>query len=161
MKVLMSILLLPFRLVWRLISLILTPFKWLFNKLFGAPPPMMLGGVPIDHSAPELLTDKAGIKGQVLYVLISVFFIVAVIWAVNAEIDEQVRAEGMVFTPSEVQHVQSRLPGSVVLINAKLGREVEKGEVLYRLEDEDVTANFADNEIALNAARAAELRLTA
>ena len=67
----------------------------------------------------------------------------------------------MVFTPSEVQHVQSRLPGSVVLINAKLGREVEKGEVLYRLEDEDVTANFADNEIALNAARVAELRLTA
>ena len=70
MKVLMSIFLFPFRLVWRVISLILTPFKWLFNKLFGAPPQMMLGGVPIDHSAPELLPEKAGIKGQVLYVLI-------------------------------------------------------------------------------------------
>jgi HlyD family type I secretion membrane fusion protein len=160
-KVLLSIILFPFRLVWWLIGLILTPFKWVFNKLFGAPPPMMIGGAPIDHSTPELLPDKAGIKGQVLYVLISVFFIVAVVWATNAEIDEQVRAEGMIFTPSEVQHVQSRLPGSVVIINAELGREVEKGEVLYRLEDEDVTANFADNEIALNAARTAELRLTA
>ena len=161
MKVLMSIILFPFRLVWRLIGLMLTPFKWVFNKLFGAPPPMMLGGAPIDHSMPELLPEKAGVKGQVLYVLISIFFIVAVVWATNAEIDEQVRAEGMIFTPSEVQHVQSRLPGSVVIINAELGWEVEKGEVLYRLEDEDVTANFADNEIALNAARTAELRLTA
>ena len=161
MKVLLSILLFPFRLVWRLLSLILTPFRWLFNKLFGAPPQMMIGGAPIDHSTPEMLSEKAGIKGQVLYVLISVFFIVAVVWATNAEIDEQVRAEGMVFTPSEIQHVQSRLPGSVVTINAELGREVEKGEVLYRLEDEDVTANFADNEITLNAARTAELRLTA
>ena len=84
MKFLLSILLFPFRLVWRVVSLILTPFKWLFNKLFGAPPPMMLGGAPIDHSAPELLSNKAGVKGQVLYVLISVFFIVAVVWAVNA-----------------------------------------------------------------------------
>ena len=67
----------------------------------------------------------------------------------------------MIFTPSEVQHVQSRLPGSVVEIRAELGKVVDAGEVLYRLEDEDVTANFADNEIALNAARAAELRLTA
>ncbi|MEC7238282.1 MAG: HlyD family type I secretion periplasmic adaptor subunit, partial [Pseudomonadota bacterium] len=90
-----------------------------------------------------------------------IFCVVAIVWAVNAEVDEQVRAEGVIFTPSEVQFVQSRLPGSVVEIEARLGRVVARGDVLYRLEDEDVTANFADNEIALNAARAAEIRLSA
>ena len=57
--------------------------------------------------------------------------------------------------------MQSRLPGSVVDINVSLGSKVNAGDVLFRLEDEDVTANFADNEIALNAARAAEIRLSA
>ena len=160
MKFLLSILLFPFRPVWWVIRFLLTPFTWLFGKLFG-PPPLTMGGPPVDHSAPELLPERTGIKGQVLYILISIFFVVAVAWAVTAEVDEQVRAEGMIFTPSEVQHVQSRLPGSVVEIMAELGKVVDAGEVLYRLEDEDVTANFADNEIALNAARAAELRLTA
>ena len=160
MKFIISILLFPFRLVGRILWLILFPVRWIFNKLFG-PPPMTMGGPPVDHSAPEPLPERAGVKGQVLYVLISIFCIVAVAWAINAEIDEQVRAEGVIFTPSEVQFVQSRLPGSVVMIEAELGQIVEKGDVLYRLEDEDVTANFADNEIALNAARAAEVRLSA
>ncbi len=160
MKFIASILLFPFRLVFRILWLILFPVRWIFNKLFG-PPPMTMGGPPVDHSAPEMPPERTGVKGQVLYVLISIFCIVAVVWAVNAEIDEQVRAEGVVFTPSEVQLVQSRLPGSVVMIEARLGQIVEKGDVLYRLEDEDVIANFADNEIALNAARAAEVRLSA
>ena len=160
MKFLLSILLFPVRLVWWVVRLVLAPFRWVFGKLFG-PPPMTMGAPPVDHSAPELLPERTGTKGQILYILISIFCVVAVAWAVTAEVDEQVRAEGMIFTPSEVQHVQSRLPGSVVEIRAELGKVVDAGEVLYRLEDEDVIANFADNEIALNAARAAELRLTA
>jgi HlyD family type I secretion membrane fusion protein len=159
-KFIASILLFPFRLVGWVLRLVLFPFRWIFNKLFG-PPPMVMGGPPVDHSMPEPMTERTGAKGQVLYILISIFCIVAGTWAVNAEIDEQVRAEGVIFTPSEVQFVQSRLPGSVVMIEAELGQIVEKGEVLYRLEDEDVNANFADNEIALNAARAAEVRLSA
>ena len=133
MKFLLSILLFPFRPVWWVIRFLLTPFTWLFGKLFG-PPPLTMGGPPVDHSAPELLPERTGIKGQVLYILISIFCVVAVTWAVTAEVDEQVRAEGMVFTPSEVQHVQSRLPGSVVEIKAELGKVVDAGEVLYRLD---------------------------
>ena len=160
MKFVKTILLFPFRVIGWALGLILAPFRWVMGKLFG-PPPMTMGGPPVDHSAPEMLPESTGIKGQVLYILISIFCIVAIFWAVNAEVDEQVRAEGVIFTPSEVQFVQSRLPGSVIEIEAQLGRVVAKGDVLYRLEDEDVTANFADNEIALNAARAAEIRLSA
>jgi len=72
-----------------------------------------------------------------------------------------VRAEGTIVPPSSVQLVQNRLPGSVAIINAKLGDRVRKGDVLYRLEDEDVIANFDDNEVTRIAALAAISRLTA
>ena len=160
MSFIKSILLFPFRLIAAALKILTWPLRALFNRLFG-PPPMMMGGPPVDHSAPELLPEKGGVKGQVLYILITIFCVIAVFWATIAEVDEQVRAEGLIFTPSDVQFVQSRLPGSVVDIRVRLGSEVRQGDVLYRLEDEDVTANFADNEIALNAARAAEIRLTA
>ena len=160
MNVIITLLLLPFRLLTGLWKILTYPFKALFNRIYG-PPPMMMGGPPVDHSAPDMTEEESGMRGQKLYFLISVFFIVAVTWAIYAEIDEQVRAEGIIVTPSDVQHVQSRLPGSVVEIMVKLGSFVEEGEVMFRLEDEDVLANFADNEISLYAARASEIRLTA
>ena len=64
-------------------------------------------------------------------------------WASIAKIDEQVRAEGIIITPSDVQIVQSRLPGSLTEINVKLGSVVKKGDVLFRVEDKDVLANYA------------------
>lgn len=160
MNVIITLLLLPFRLLAGLWKILTYPFKALFNRIYG-PPPMMMGGPPVDHSAPDMTEEESGMRGQKLYFLISVFFIVAVTWAIYAEIDEQVRAEGIIVTPSDVQHVQSRLPGSIVEIMVKLGSFVEEGEVMFRLEDEDVLANFADNEISLYAARASEIRLTA
>ena len=87
MKMIKSILLFPVRLIGLALRLIFFPFRWLFGKLFG-PPPMTMGGPPVDHSAPEMLPETAGIKGQVLYILISIFCLVAIVWAVNAEVDE-------------------------------------------------------------------------
>ena len=151
-------------------SFLLYPFtallrykKDLFTRILGtdAAPQLMMGGPPVDHSEPDM-SDKVGrTGGQILYILIAVFFVLAVIWAMTAEIDEQVRAEGIIITPSDVQHVQSRLPGSLVEINVKLGSVVNKGDVLFRLEDEDVLANFEDNEIVYHSARATEVRLAA
>jgi len=161
LKFIKFIMLLPFRaigFVWKLVSL---PFKLIFNKVYG-PPPLMMGGPPVDHSAPDMEDDDGGrMGGQTLYIMITIFVILAIVWAITAEIDEQVRAEGVVVTPSDVQHVQSRLPGSIVDINVALGSKVQKGDVLFRLEDEDVIANFADNEITYHAAQAAEIRLSA
>jgi len=135
-------------------------FRRLYVKFYG-PPMMMMGGPPVDHSPPDLKDKDDRLAGWTLYIMIAGFFVVALIWAVIAEIDEQVRAEGIIVTPSDVQHVQSRLPGSVVQINVTLGSVVEQGEVLFQLEDEDVLANFEDNEITYQSARAAEIRLAA
>lgn len=155
----------PFRMVFKLLSKILRilflPFSGLYNKWYG-PMPLVMGGLPVDHSAPDMSEPEGGrIKGQFLYAMIAIFTFVAVIWAAYAEINEQVRAEGIIVTPSDVQHVQSRLPGSITKINIELGAKVEKGDVLFRLEDEDVLANFQDNEINYKAAYATEIRLKA
>lgn len=160
MRFFKSLLLFPFRLIsfaWKIITF---PFRALLGRFYAAPP-LTMGGPPVDHSAPDMEDEERKVRGQTLYVMISLFFIVAVTWAVLAEVDEQVRAEGIIVTPSDVQHVQSRLPGSLVEINVELGQLIEKGEVMFRLEDEDVIANFADNEISYYAARSAELRLNA
>ena len=89
------------------------------------------------------------------------FLIAAVIWAAVTTIDEVVRAEGAVVPSENVKVVQSRLPGSVNDIRVKLGDRVEENQVLFKIEDEDVKANFADNEIQRLAALASIVRLEA
>lgn len=151
-----KVILLPVTLSWSVIS-------GFYKKYYGPhQPAAIIGGVPVDHNEPDMSDEDTGkLRGQILYLLITVFFTIAVIWASIAKIDEQVRAEGIIITPSDVQHVQSRLPGSLTEINVRLGSVVKKGDVLFRIEDEDVLANFEDNEITYYSARVAEIRLQA
>ena len=133
----------------------------IYRKLTSPPPDplmaaMMMQGVEIDIDE-----DPTQLHGNRLFTMIGAFFVIMVLWAALTELDEVVRAEGTIVPPSSVQLVQNRLPGSVALINAKLGDRVSKGDVLYRLEDEDVIANFDDNEVTRIAALAAISRLTA
>ena len=51
--------------------------------------------------------------------------------------------------------------GLVLVINANLGDKVKKGDVLFEVEDDDVRANFDDNEIQRLSAQAAIHRLVA
>ena len=129
---------------------------------FFVPPPML---VPAQLKTPEIdlqeMQQPQKLKGFSIYAIIGFFFVAAVVWAALAEIDEVVRAEGAVVPSDNVQVVQSRLPGSVIDITASLGDRVRKGDVLFRLEDEDVVANFDDNEIERRTAQAAIIRLEA
>ena len=99
--------------------------------------------------------------GQILFILITLFFVIAFYWASVAELDEQVRAEGSIVPPSDVQVVQARLPGLITEIAVELGSNVTEGDVLFRMEDEDVQANLADNDIRIFTAQIALIRLRA
>ena len=149
------IILLPFKIVF-------WPFRKLYRKWFG-PAPLMFGPVPISHDEPDFdIVEKTGIlKGQIVFILITAFFAIALYWASNAQLDEQVRAEGVVIPPSDIQIVQSRLPGSITDIYVDLGSAVEKGDVLFRVEDTDVQADFAENEIVIATSKIAIGRLEA
>lgn len=129
---------------------------------FFFPPPSL---VPVQLVTPEIDMEAESqplpIRGQLIYMLIGGFFLIAVIWAALTSIDEVVRAEGAVVPSDNIKIVQSRLPGSVIDILVSLGDKVEEGEVLFRIEDEDVKANFADNEVQRLTALASIFRLEA
>lgn len=93
--------------------------------------------------------------------MILAFFGIAVFWASTAELDKQVRAEGAIIPPSDVQIVQARLHGLVTDIGIELGSRVNKGDVLFKMEDKDVQADYNDNEIVLTNALITTLRLEA
>ena len=149
------ILSLPFRLIF-------WPFRGLYRKWYG-PAPLMFGAPPVDHSEPDLEAhEEPGMfKGQIVFLLITGFFIIAFYWANTAELDEQVRAEGAIIPPSDIQIVQSRLPGSIQEIYVELGSEVQKGDVLFRVEDADVQADYAENEVIIASRKASIIRLQA
>ncbi len=115
---------------------------------FFIPMPVM---VSPQLTTPEIDLDEESspepLRGRTVYIVIIVFFLIMVLWASISEIDEVVRAEGEIVPSDSVQLVQSRLPGSVVAIHVNLGDKVQKGDVLFEVEDEDVRANFDDNEI--------------
>ena len=113
-------------------------------------------------SEEEFMADEKGFVGsQLLFILILVFSIIAYYWASTAELDEQVRAQGTVIPPSDVQTVQSILSGIITDIDVSLGSSVQEGDVLFRMEDKQGQAEYEDNEISIRTAQAAVLRLQA
>ena len=152
--------------------LLATPFgqamrgRWqrtveIYRKLTSPPPDPMMAAMMMQGEQVDIDEDPTELHGNRLFVLIAAFFAILLLWAALTELDEVVRADGTIVPPSSVQLVQNRLPGSLLTINAKLGDRVKKGDVLFRLEDEDVIANFDDNEITRIAALAQIARLTA
>ena len=74
---------------------------------------------------------------EIIFYLIGLFFIIIVVWANFAELDQVVRAEASVEPPKKVQLVQSRYPGTIDKINAEVGDQVSKGDVLVVLDKEE------------------------
>ena len=133
--------------------------RMIYPKLTSPPPDPLMMALMMHGKEVDIDKDPTELHGNRLFVFIAAFFFIAIVWAALTELDEVVRAEGTVVPPSSVQYVQNRLPGSVQQINVKLGDRVSKGDVLFYLEDEDVIANFDDNEITRVAALATIVRL--
>jgi len=105
--------------------------------------------------------ERGYFGGTLIFLLIVLFSATAIFWAMYAELDEQVRAEGNIVPPSDVQIVQAVLPGVITEINVELGSQVSAGDVMFRMEDKQVEAEFSDNEINRTAAQIAAIRLQA
>ncbi len=134
--------------------------KELYKKLTSPPPDPIMAAMMMENE-PIDMDEDIKVGGSRVFKFIFGFVVVFILWASIAELDESVRADGFIVPPSSVQLVQNRLPGSLISIEVKLGQHVKKGEVLFKLEDEDVIANFSDNEITRIAALAMKARLEA
>lgn len=136
-------------------------FQELIQGLMQPTPEKILQSLDLNPDDMDLENIAEPRRSNQIFMFIGSFFLIFVLWAFFAELDEVVRAEGVVIPASDVQVVQNRMPGSVRAIAVSLGDRVEKGQVLFSLEDEDALANFDDNEITRLGAIATQARLEA
>ncbi len=96
-----------------------------------------------------------------LIIPIALFFIIFILWASFAEIDEVVRGEGKVIPSGQTKVLQHFEGGIISEILVSPGDHVKKGQVLYRLENEYFDADLKSKEIELMAYEAKAQRVKA
>jgi len=75
-------------------------------------------------------------KGSyVLYWSIASFTVIFIIWSLFASVDQVVRATGTVVPTSKVHVIQSPNGGVIEAINTKMSDEVEKGQILFLIDN--------------------------
>ena len=90
----------------------------------------------------NMIPDKDIEKTSILFFIIISFCVIAIIWGLIARIDSVVRAQGTVVPASKIQVVQSVYGGVLEEISAKLGDTVEKGDILFLINEEVAKAEF-------------------
>jgi HlyD family secretion protein/adhesin transport system membrane fusion protein len=96
-----------------------------------------------------------------LIIPIALFFVIFMIWATFAQIDEVVRGEGKVIPSGQTKVLQHFEGGIISEILVHPGDKVKKGQVLYKLENEFFDADLKSKEIELMAYEAKAFRLVA
>jgi membrane fusion protein, adhesin transport system len=111
----------------------------------------------------ELSLDDPGLRRNVHWLLSTIvaFFVVAVIWAALAVVDEVTRGEGKVITSSQTQYIQNLEGGIISEILVREGQVVEKGDVLFRIDSTRFASEFREGRSSDRALRAKVARLTA
>ena len=105
--------------------------------------------------------EKGLLGGYLLFTLIIIFTLAAFTGHQQPSWINRCGLRGNVIPPSDVQIVQSILPGVVTEINVELGSSVAEGDVLFRMEDKQVQSEFSDNEIIIRSNSIAATRLQA
>lgn len=96
-----------------------------------------------------------------VFYTVLLFFVSAVIWLMTATIDQTIRLPGEVEPLGYVQTLQARYPGRIDTLHVRLGDEVSKGELLVTFDSQEARAAFLQNELLINQAKAALVRLLA
>lgn len=105
--------------------------------------------------------DQLPLSKHLLLVAITTFFILFVVWANIANLDEVTRGDGKIIPSSDVQALQSLDPGIVEEFLVKEGDFVEEGQVLVRLRDIEAASDLGANRARYLGLLAAITRLQA
>lgn len=130
----------------------------LFNPLFKQ----------VDHSSgqweknAELTAEYEKLpRARALLYAIVISFILLLIWAAFATVDQVSRGEGKVIPSKKLQVVQSMDGGVVEEIAVKEGQLVKQGDLLIRIDPTRFFANFEESRVKAKALRAKVERLRA
>lgn len=113
----------------------------------------------VDAGEAILAQDNRG--GRLLVWAALAFFVVALVWAYFATLDEVVRGVGKVIPSSQLQVVQNLEGGIVQELHVREGDVVEPGQVLLRIDDTRFASSLQENRLRLLALQAKSLRLRA
>lgn len=85
--------------------------------------------------------------GHSLLLLTLLFFICAIWWASQTELDEVTRGEGKVIPSSKIQVIQNLEGGILSEVLVAEGQVVEKGDVLLKIDDTRFTSSFMETKL--------------
>jgi adhesin transport system membrane fusion protein len=109
----------------------------------------------------NLIDDVRALRGARLIIAASLAgFVVFLLWATFARVDEVTRGQGRVIPSSKVQVVQSAQPATIRAILVRGGQSVKKGQLLVRLDDTESTSEFGQIEAETRSMEARAARLT-
>ena len=94
----------------------------------------------------DVADDDLPLSRHILLISITVFFIVFVVWANWATLDEVTRGDGKVIPSSEIQALQTLEAGIVEAFLVREGDQVEAGQVLLRLSDIEASSDLGANQ---------------
>ncbi|MCJ8328114.1 MAG: HlyD family type I secretion periplasmic adaptor subunit [Campylobacterales bacterium] len=89
--------------------------------------------------------EKPGKRSFFVFLLISSFFVFAIIWASLAEIDELARGNGKVIPTDKIQKIQSLDGGIISEILVKEGQVVKKHDQLMKIDTTRFQASWEEN----------------
>lgn len=112
-------------------------------------------------SAAGAVLQQSPRGGQQLLWSITAFFLVAIVWAALAEVDEFTRGEGKVIPSSHVQVVQNLEGGIVAEIMVREGQQVTANQVLLRIDDTRFSSSLREADVTLDQLETKAARLRA
>ena len=87
---------------------------------------------------------RMGVWSWVFLIAVFAFFISAIIWAKNSELEEVTRGEGRIVPSGKIQIVQSLEGGIVEAIHVSVGDRVSQGELLLNIDDTGFSASVEE-----------------
>jgi adhesin transport system membrane fusion protein len=116
-----------------------------------------------EFSADLKAAARRGPRGSAnfLFFTIAAFFVLAIVWASRATVDEVTTGQGRIIPSGEVQVVQNLEGGLVSEILVRQGDIVQPGEILVRIDDTGFASSYRENRARYLSLRATIARLTA
>jgi membrane fusion protein, adhesin transport system len=90
--------------------------------------------------------DELPLHRHMILVIIFAFFVLFIVWASFATLDETARGEGQIVPAGEVQVIQNLEGGIVDAFLAREGDSVKKDQIIMRLKDVGANSDLGANE---------------
>jgi adhesin transport system membrane fusion protein len=117
-------------------------------------------GIRVPPRKPGLLDRLSAMHGpRLVIMLVAALFVLFLLWAMLAQVDEVTHGQGKVIPSSKLQVIQSADPATIKQILVRSGQQVQKGQLLALLDDTQFSSEVGQLEAENSALQARAARL--